>query len=681
MITYAFNLTLAGLSAKLAQGVVLAYYGARVEKFGLILSGGFLPRFYCDREGSWQLKRRQQLWVFATPLVARLILFVMGVLIWYWTHNTGTDLGTWALLLAHASFMDFLLDSCPLWPVDGFLFMLAYFRLPPNFLVRVYLVWDMVLHNRPLPKSFSLKEKWLLLLYGPAAFLFTSLVLIFVAFYVGQGLSANFSGIFGRGTASIIITAVVLLAIRQPIAVLLKAKNIGTKTVSSSSLPPVQEYPGTTDSTPHNKKNSSWLKKLIIILLLAGICWLLIMPYPYRPGGQIQLLPPTQQQIQAPVDGKIIKVYFNGGDGKWIKSGTAIALMEATDIENDTLKTEQQIKSQQAILEKEQANLNKLLNTPRKEEVELAEKEIDVAKQQVEVSKQEIEVARQEVEVAKKQLDSAKSRFEFSSREADRYKFLAKQGAVSTQAFEDKQKLADADSVKVEESLKNLLVKENEVQSKRSTLTTRETSVQEKETNLKLVLSGAHPDDIAAARKQVEAARAELKRLEQQLKYNKDQLQRTQLLMPIDGYLVTPYLDQKVGSYLDRGDTFAVSEDDRHIRGEVKVPEYNAGEFVVGAEVEVKLAAYPDVSFMGKVVSIEPTAASESSSATTTGEHTSSSTERIIRVIVDLPNVDKTLKAGLTGYAKIQGSDKPVIVAFTRPIVRYIQLEVWSWLP
>jgi len=408
---------------------------------------------------------------------------------------------------------------------------------------------------------------------------------------------------------------------------------------------------------------------------------LLILPYPYRPGGQIQLLPPTQQAIQAQVDGKITKVLYKGGDGQWIKTGTIIAIMEAIDIENNVLTQQEQIKNQQAIVERQQANLNKLLATPRKEDVDVARQQVEVAKQDVEVAKQQIEVRQQEVEVAKKRLDTVISKAEFSSREASRFEELYNGGVVSRQAFENRQRQAETERIDVEESRQQVAAKEKEVESSRRELATKQQTVAQREANLKLVLSGPYPDDIQVARKEVEAAKAGLNRQQQQLKYDREQLQRTQLIMPIDGRLVTSYLDQKVGSYLKQGQTFAVAEDDRSIRGEVRIAEYNIGEFSLGATVEIKLLAYPNRPFIGKVASIEPAASDEQASSTTIKEPTDKITDRFVKVIVDIPNREEILKSSMTGYAKIQGSTKSVFVAFTRPIVRFIQVEIWSWLP
>ena len=108
----------------------------------------------------------------------------------------------------------------------------------------------------------------------------------------------------------------------------------------------------------------------------------------------------------------------------------------------------------------------------------------------------------------------------------------------------------------------------------------------------------------------------------------------------------------------------------------MQIPEYSTGDFVLNGKVEIKLLSYPDKPLVGKVISIQPNAVSQSTNSTET-----SANERVINVIVDVPNPDEKLKAGMTGYAKIEGKTLPLIVAFTRPIVRFIQVEVWSWLP
>jgi hypothetical protein len=35
----------------------------------------------------------------------------------------------------------------------------------------------------------------------------------------------------------------------------------------------------------------------------------------------------------------------------------------------------------------------------------------------------------------------------------------------------------------------------------------------------------------------------------------------------------------------------------------------------------------------------------------------------------------------MTGYAKIESKERPVVVAFTRWLMRFLFVEVWSWIP
>ena len=44
------------------------------------------------------------------------------------------------------------------------------------------------------------------------------------------------------------------------------------------------------------------------VVLGIALCLLLLVPFAYRPGGEIQVLPPIQQEIQAPISGRITEV-------------------------------------------------------------------------------------------------------------------------------------------------------------------------------------------------------------------------------------------------------------------------------------------------------------------------------------------------------------------------------------
>ena len=54
---------------------------------------------------------------------------------------------------------------------------------------------------------------------------------------------------------------------------------------------------------------------------------------------------------------------------------------------------------------------------------------------------------------------------------------------------------------------------------------------------------------------------------------------------------------------------------------------------------------------------------------------------RVVTVSTVINNDERLLKTGMTGFGKIEGGTKPVIVAFTRMLVRFFSIEMWSWIP
>jgi hypothetical protein len=46
-----------------------------------------------------------------------------------------------------------------------------------------------------------------------------------------------------------------------------------------------------------------------------------------------------------------------------------------------------------------------------------------------------------------------------------------------------------------------------------------------------------------------------------------------------------------------------------------------------------------------------------------------------------MDNDQELFRSGMTGFAKIEGTQMFVIQAFTRALVRFVKVEAWSWLP
>ncbi len=237
------------------------------------------------------------------------------------------------------------------------------------------------------------------------------------------------------------------------------------------------------------------------------------------------------------------------------------------------------------------------------------------------------------IRLAEEQLATARLQLRYSAEEADRIEKLFAKGMISTQSFDNAKKQRDLDRQTIEE--------------KRASLEALKTQI--------------NPNEIASAE-------AELQKLREDLTFYEEQWRRTHLSMPIAGRIATMELQNLRNKYLEEGQLFCEVEDTREVRVEIAVPEAEIHEVTVGDPVRLKTWAEPGRIFNGVVTEIAPQATGE-----TYGN--------VVMVIAILPNADLALKTGMTGYAKIQGNDTRVGVAFTRALVRFFLIEIWSWLP
>jgi putative peptide zinc metalloprotease protein len=415
-------------------------------------------------------------------------------------------------------------------------------------------------------------------------------------------------------------------------------------------------------------RNTHMLSKVLekhglTILCFVSFGIVMSLPYQFRPGGQIKLLPQKQQNIEAQMNGRIIQVK-TGDNVAWIKNGTVVAVMEAPDIDNEIKKNQDSISSQKSKIEALESNLAKLLATPKKEEINIA--------------RQKVEVAKSSLIVAIRELEAGRDRSQLSSQKVARYEFLSNEGAFAMQQYEDEKRQANIDK--------------NNVETFRGNVETKRSEINQAQAALALVLSGPYPQEIDAARSEINSAVAELLQLQQQLKYLQDQIQRTNLVMPFDGRIVTANttsLTKKVGSYLQKGDTFAIAVDNIELLGEVLVPEFEADKLAPDKKVEIKLFAAQGESITGKVMLIQSAAVTNETTGQTnydgqTGKDVKQIKEtsgKVVKVIVKINKPQGIAKSGMTGYAKIEGETMPVIAVFTRALVRFVTVEIWSWLP
>ncbi|MBP6700191.1 MAG: hypothetical protein KA135_03030, partial [Halioglobus sp.] len=103
-----------------------------------------------------------------------------------------------------------------------------------------------------------------------------------------------------------------------------------------------------------------------------------------------------------------------------------------------------------------------------------------------------------------------------------------------------------------------------------------------------------------------------------------------------------------------------------------------------------RMWAMPDVILEGTVSHISPVVVDttkdirkEDSIEQSTGAVRSLNApmDYVVPVLVEVPNEDGRLKVNMSGYAKIEVERTAAALAFLDPIIRFVRVQVWSWLP
>jgi putative peptide zinc metalloprotease protein len=274
------------------------------------------------------------------------------------------------------------------------------------------------------------------------------------------------------------------------------------------------------------------------------------------------------------------------------------------------------------------------------------ERNLEEAQGQLEAARAQLQLLEagpksEAVASAQASVRTAETASDFSRTRALRMIDLRRRNLVSPQEMENALAIRDLDAQKLEEA----------------------------RVHQKLVSSGARKEA-------VEALRAQVKGLQAVADDDATDVAHTTIASPVSGRVVTPHIEQLAGTYLKPGrrDLVAEIEDGRTVRAEVAVPEETIGEVTLGAGVRLHAWAYHDRTFEGRVVSIAPVAAETDPSSPQPGKVA-------VRVLTEIANPEGLLKSDMTGYAKIAASRRPVWRVLFDPLVRFIMVEVWSWIP
>ena len=156
-----------------------------------------------------------------------------------------------------------------------------------------------------------------------------------------------------------------------------------------------------------------------------------------------------------------------------------------------------------------------------------------------------------------------------------------------------------------------------------------------------------------------------VRNLEAWMRYARSEEQDQRLVAPASGAVLTPRVEERVGEHLERGDVLCEVGRLDPAYVEVQVPEEDVGALHPGRGARVKVLAYPDRQFRGKVISIAPEGVGTAGKPAT------------FTVTVECANPNLDLLAGMTGRAKIDAGLSPWLWNVLRPIARAVRMNFW----
>jgi len=556
-----------------------------VDRIGITLLLGFIPRFTTHMVGAAQLNRRETMWLHGSNLILRLFLFSFGVLLWYNTRDHQgmlPELGLMFVLTVGASLV--LEAGNPLAKGSAYFLLSAYLN-ERHLRGKSY----RALMNKLRGGAYQAADSNVLALYSLA----TITYLVGLVLFLGIGLLEWLNGHLDLGGSALLVAS-------GFVGYLLWRNYVGLKKFGDT-YERMQQFDrwrkrtlvagDLSEGEVAKPRPGYWRRALLVCPLL-----LLFVPYPYDVSGSFSIYPVRRQVLSTDTPGLIEAVYFDGGET--VKKGAVIARLAGDEFSGQIKVLDARIQQQAAVVADLQAR-------PKPEEVQ----------------------------VAQQALGAARTSARFSREKVPRVEKLYAAGAMSFEELDAARKQRDTDAMEVGERL----------------------------ADLNLVKTGPTVDQIAAEQ-------AKLASLQQERNLYVDKLERTVIRMPFDGNILTLHLKDRTNSYLDKGQPLATIESTGTVTAEIAVPESDVQYVDPGATVRVRPVAFFNRQFEGTVTLLDRNVTTESFGST-------------VKVIATIDNHDGKLNTGMTGVAKIRGETMPVWKAFSQAIIRFVKVQVWSWIP
>ena len=597
-----------------AHGLTCKHFGGEVHELGFMVMY-FQPAFYCNVSDAWLFpEKSKRLWVgFAGPYL-ELVLWALATIAWRLT-EPDTWINYTALIVMTLSGLRSFLDFNPFVKLDGY-----------------YLLSDLLELPNLRRRSFKYVGDGVKRLLGFGRRLRVHISQRERRIYLVYGLVATVSSL-SLLSFGLVRVGSYLIDNHQPMALLLLVTYSGLRSGrrfrrlfgQRSGRPDVDDDgdviaaqpEGAADPTatpePRKKRRRSRRREITWGALAAAALGVLFLVH-----LQLRIAGPF---TVLPEENADVRAAVEGiveemrvQEGDQVKAGDVIARLADKDVRAELLKTQAQVREARA-------NLRKL----------------------------QVGTTAESLAVAKASVTKAEDAAKFAQGKLARSQLLFERQALSPQEFEAAQEQA----------------------------ATADNDLAEARSELRVLVRGNRPEEI-------EAARAQLDRLEAQQNFLETQLGLLDVVSPATGVVATPAreLKEMVGQFVAKGALIAKVYAVTTVTGQIVITEKEIGDVHVGQQVALKSRAYPDMVFHGTVTTIAtaaeglPSATAEAATAKTGGTTTG---VRTFVVTTQIDNRSGLLKPGMTGLAKVVGGDRRVVDLVQRRLTHTFKVEFWSW--
>lgn len=277
-------------------------------------------------------------------------------------------------------------------------------------------------------------------------------------------------------------------------------------------------------------------------------------------------------------------------EGDQVKQGQIVAYMDDSNLQG-------QLTQAQAQLAEQEANLNKLLNGNRPEDIAQSQAQLNEAQSNL----RQLETGNrpEEISQAQAQLSKAQADLQLAEDDLRRNQSLLSAGAISAQTVVQKRSAQEAAQALVNQAQSALKLQQSGTRPEE--ISQARSQVEQRQQALNLLKAGSRPEDIEVARAQVESARGALQTVQAQLN-------DTVIKAPFTGMVTKKYSDPgsfvtptTAGSSVEGSASNSILTLASTYQVVAYLDEANVARVKVGQPVKITADSYPDRIFSGAV--------------------------------------------------------------------------------